>query len=105
MTPTEPGTPPPRAAATSPPTGPGAAGHPGQGVRNASSIRARAARVSARAEWERLVVRGGLRAELGLRDGDFGQRHFIVAAPDGVLIDVITPVPPSADWADRYVEA
>ncbi|MER7419142.1 VOC family protein [Micromonospora peucetia] len=57
------------------------------------------------AEWERLVVQGGLRAELALRDEDFGQRHFIVAAPDGVLIDVITPVPPSADWADRYVDA
>ncbi|MGW4497491.1 VOC family protein [Micromonospora sp. NPDC004336] len=56
------------------------------------------------AEWERLVVHGGLRAELALRDEDFGQRHFIVAAPDGVLIDVITPIPPSAAYAERYLD-
>jgi catechol 2,3-dioxygenase-like lactoylglutathione lyase family enzyme len=31
---------------------------------------------------------------LPLRDEDFGQRHFIVVAPDGVLLDVIQPVPP-----------
>ncbi len=55
------------------------------------------------AEWERLVVREGLRAELELRSEDFGQRHFIVADPDGVLIDVITPIPPSAAYAEQYV--
>jgi catechol 2,3-dioxygenase-like lactoylglutathione lyase family enzyme len=42
---------------------------------------------------------------LPLRDEDFGQRHFIVAAPDGVLLDVIQPVPPSADFADAYTSA
>ncbi|MFF5210328.1 VOC family protein [Streptosporangium sp. NPDC000396] len=55
------------------------------------------------AEWERLVVRGGLRAELELRSEDFGQRHFIVADPNGVLIDVITPIAPSAAYTDQYV--
>lgn len=55
------------------------------------------------AEWERLVVRGGLDAALGLRSEDFGQRHFIVADPDGVLIDVITPIAPSAAYADHFV--
>ncbi|WP_106402839.1 VOC family protein [Actinocorallia populi] len=55
------------------------------------------------AEWERLVVRGGLRPELELRDEDFGQRHFIVADPDGVLIDVITPIEPSGAYAGQYV--
>jgi catechol 2,3-dioxygenase-like lactoylglutathione lyase family enzyme len=55
------------------------------------------------AEWERLVVRGGLRAELELRSEDFGQRHFIVADPNGVLIDVITPIAPAAAYADQYV--
>ncbi|GGU94472.1 glyoxalase [Actinomadura cremea] len=57
------------------------------------------------AEWDRLVVRGGLAPELALRDEEFGQRHFIVADPDGVLIDVITPIPPSGAFADQYVEA
>ncbi|RKN50921.1 VOC family protein [Micromonospora endolithica] len=54
------------------------------------------------AEWERLVVRGGLPVELELRSEDFGQRHFITAAPDGVLIDVITPIPPTREYAERY---
>ncbi|WP_261376298.1 hypothetical protein [Isoptericola variabilis] len=40
---------------------------------------------------------------MALRDEDFGQRHFIVAAPDGVLVDVITPVAPSAEYAAGYV--
>jgi uncharacterized glyoxalase superfamily protein PhnB len=55
------------------------------------------------AEWERLVVRGGLRPELELRSEAFGQRHFIVADPDGVLIDVITPIAPSDEYADSFV--
>ena len=37
-----------------------------------------------------------------IRDEDFGQRHFITADPNGVLIDVITPIPPSADYAALY---
>ncbi|SCG48461.1 VOC family protein [Micromonospora coxensis] len=56
------------------------------------------------AEWERLVLRSGLTVELALRTEDFGQRHFIVAAPDGVLVDVITPVPPTGEYAARYVD-
>ncbi len=54
------------------------------------------------AEWERLVVRGGLPAVLPLRSEDFGQRHFIVADPGGVLVDVITPIAPTAEWAGQY---
>lgn len=37
-----------------------------------------------------------------IRDEDFGQRHFITADPNGVMIDVITPIPPSADYAALY---
>jgi catechol 2,3-dioxygenase-like lactoylglutathione lyase family enzyme len=55
------------------------------------------------AEWDRLVVRGGLRAELDLRSEAFGQRHFIVADPNGILIDVITPIAPTGEFADQYV--
>ncbi|MEI5102661.1 VOC family protein [Streptomyces sp. PmtG] len=54
------------------------------------------------AEWERLVTRGGLRSELALRSEDFGQRHFIVADPNGVLIDVITPIAPTGAYAEQY---
>lgn len=39
---------------------------------------------------------------LPLRTEAFGQRHFIVAVLDGVLIDVITVVPPSEEYAAHY---
>jgi hypothetical protein len=45
---------------------------------------------------------GRTRPELGLRSEEFCQRHFIVADPDGVLIDVITPIAPSQAFADQY---
>lgn len=54
------------------------------------------------AEWERLVVHGGLEPALDLRSEDFGQRHFIVVAPGGVLVDVITEIPPSGDYLSAY---
>ncbi|MEV6400769.1 VOC family protein [Streptomyces sp. NPDC051907] len=57
------------------------------------------------AEWDRLVVQGGLRPELELRSEDFGQRHFIVADPNGVLIDVITPIEPADSFAEQYTGA
>lgn len=50
---------------------------------------------------ERLVA-AGLPVLLALRDEDFGQRHFITADPNGVLIDIIKPIPPSADYAAQY---
>ncbi|MBX3455755.1 VOC family protein [Ferrovibrio sp.] len=39
---------------------------------------------------------------LALRDEAFGQRHFIVADPGGVLVDMIKPIPPSAEFAAQY---
>ncbi|MDE3725253.1 glyoxalase/bleomycin resistance/extradiol dioxygenase family protein [Nocardiopsis sp. N85] len=56
------------------------------------------------AEWERLVVRGGLRPELEIRTEAFGQRHFIVADPNGVLVDVITEIPPGEEYAENFLE-
>ncbi|MGN9838120.1 VOC family protein [Nonomuraea sp. H19] len=55
------------------------------------------------AEWRRLVAGEGLSPELALRDEDFGQRHFIVSDPNGVLIDVITPIAPTGEYAAQYV--
>ncbi len=54
------------------------------------------------AEYERLVTRGGLPPVQDLRSEDFGQRHFIVADPAGVLVDVITEIPPSAEYAQHF---
>lgn len=39
---------------------------------------------------------------LALRDEPFGQRHFITRDPSGVLIDVITPIPPSQEFLTQY---
>lgn len=39
-----------------------------------------------------------------LRDEAFGQRHFIVRDPAGTLVDVITPIPPSVDFAAQYTD-
>ncbi|WP_432561812.1 VOC family protein [Kineococcus sp. SYSU DK003] len=52
------------------------------------------------AQWQRMVVEGGLEPALELRSEDFGQRHFIVAGPEGLLVDVITPIPPAGEFAD-----
>ena len=55
------------------------------------------------AEYHRLCGEG-VEVLLGLRDEDFGQRHFIIQGPDGVLIDVIKPIAPSAAFASSYTE-
>ena len=56
------------------------------------------------AEYRRLGGEG-LEVALPLRDEVFGQRHFILQAPDGVLVDVIRPIPPSAEHAVLYDDA
>ncbi|MFD5316487.1 VOC family protein [Streptomyces sp. NPDC127098] len=54
------------------------------------------------AEHDRLVGRAGLPEVLPPRTEEFGQRHFVVAAPDGVLIDVITVVAATEEYAEQY---
>ncbi|WP_223626463.1 VOC family protein [Microbacterium sp. EST19A] len=56
----------------------------------------------AAAEHARLVGARDLPERLTLRDEAFGQRHFIVEAPGGVLIDVIEPIEPSAEFAAAF---
>lgn len=46
----------------------------------------------------------GLPMHRNLCDEDFGQRHFITSDPNGVLIDVITPIPPSKAFLAQYAE-
>lgn len=48
------------------------------------------------------IKSAGLPIRQDLRNEDFGQRHFITADPNGVLIDVITPIPPSTEFAAMY---
>jgi len=44
----------------------------------------------------------GLPILLTLRDEAFGQRHFITKDPNGVLIDVIKPIPPSEEFLKQF---
>ena len=48
------------------------------------------------------VQAAGLPILLALRDEAFGQRHFITSDPNGVMIDVIKRIPPSAEFAEQY---
>ena len=54
-------------------------------------------------EYERAEA-NGLTILLALRDEPFGQRHFITRDPNGVLIDVIKPIPPSEEFLKQYAE-
>lgn len=53
-------------------------------------------------EHRRLVEEAGLPVALPLRSEEFGQRHFIVSDPAGVLVDVITEIEPSAEYAASF---
>ena len=44
----------------------------------------------------------GLPILLPLRDEPFGQRHFITSDPNGVLIDIIKPIPRTGEFVAQY---
>ncbi|WP_431111923.1 VOC family protein [Variovorax paradoxus] len=48
------------------------------------------------------LAAAGLPILLPLRDEDFGQRHFITSDPNGVLIDIVKPIAPSAEFGALY---
>ena len=47
----------------------------------------------------------GLPEALSLRSEEFGQRHFMTVDPSGTVVDVITQIPPSAEYAKAYAAA
>lgn len=53
------------------------------------------------AEHERLTS-GGVPVVQPLRSEGHGQRHAIYRDPNGIMIDVITPIPPSQEFAADY---
>ncbi len=53
------------------------------------------------AHYARLQA-AGLPILLTLRDEAFGQRHFITRDPNGVLIDIIKPIPPTGEYVQQY---
>lgn len=48
------------------------------------------------------IKKAGLPILKTLTDESFGQRHFITCDPNGVLIDVIKPIPPSEEFVEKY---
>ena len=38
-----------------------------------------------------------------LRDEDFGQRHFMIQDPNGILVDIIEIISPSEEFQDNYM--
>lgn len=44
----------------------------------------------------------GVEIVKSLRDEPFAQRHVILRDPNGVLIDVITPIPPAPEYAHLF---
>ena len=44
----------------------------------------------------------GLAIELSLRDEPWGQRHFMVVDPGGVLVDVVKLIEPSGEFSEHY---
>ena len=46
----------------------------------------------------------GIRILHPLRDEPHGQRHFIAEAPEGVLVDIVTPIPPAEGFVDGYAD-
>lgn len=55
------------------------------------------------AEYDRLIRDADLPLELEIRTEDFGQRHFMTSDPNGVLIDVITVIPPTSEYDRQYI--
>lgn len=51
------------------------------------------------------LVAAGLTPVLSLRSEDFGQRHAIFPGPDGVLLDIITPIPPRGEFTAMFSDA
>ena len=57
------------------------------------------------AEYERLIKGARLPVLRDIRSEAWGQRHFITADPNGVLIDVITTIPPSKEYTTQYTDS
>lgn len=55
----------------------------------------------AKKEYDRL--KDNVKVELDLRKEAWGQEHFIVSAPGGILLDIIKMIPPTDEFKDSYI--
>lgn len=54
--------------------------------------------------WFERAEKAGLPILKPLQDEEFGQRHFIMQDHDGILIDIIKPIEPTAEHAGDYTD-
>lgn len=52
--------------------------------------------------YQKLIIELNLPLHLDIRDEAFGQRHFITSDPNGVLVDIITVIPPDESFQEQY---
>ncbi|MED3553122.1 VOC family protein [Cytobacillus praedii] len=52
--------------------------------------------------YHQLIKEKQLPLHLELRNEAFGQKHFITSDPNGVLIDIITVIPPDTSFQNHY---
>lgn len=51
------------------------------------------------------LEKDGLEMARPMQDEPWGQRHFMIADPTGNLVDVIERIPPSKEFAEKYLTA
>lgn len=56
------------------------------------------------AVYERLIQGARLPVLRDIRSEEWGQRHFITADPNGVMIDVITNIAASSEFSAQYTD-
>ncbi|WP_164214931.1 VOC family protein [Virgibacillus sp. YIM 98842] len=54
--------------------------------------------------YQLLIKENKLPLHLNIRDEAFGQRHFITSDPNGVLLDIISVIPPDDSFRENYHE-
>jgi len=54
--------------------------------------------------YQLLIRENKLPLHLDIRNEAFGQRHFITSDPNGVLLDVISVIPPDDSFRENYYE-
>jgi len=54
--------------------------------------------------YHELIKEKNLPIHLDIRNEAFGQRHFITSDPNGILLDIISVIPPDESFRENYKE-
>ena len=53
-------------------------------------------------EYKKLILTNNLPVLSDIKNEEFGQRHFIIEDPNGILIDIIEVIPPTDEFKTQY---